>query len=250
MRTSMRLATAMAIGLVATGGAAAAETTVKTSYGAFTFDTYEPYDSAPTAGQGTNKNAGVDAIISFLPDISSSDDIKIVQLYNYDPTQYPNQRAEDRATVTGWTVDTTNQSIPWYGVRDDGTAKEADIRRTNATEAWKKEFKRSMDPVIFKLGYKREGTSRATPAMLSDIPRWAPARVGTQYTVRLVTIAVDVEHSMYLGGVEWGFDIAADGKLTARTPKLAFKANPSGDYLKALTNWNAQSGNTAVPVPP
>ncbi|VWC63970.1 hypothetical protein BLA50215_00008 [Burkholderia lata] len=218
-------------------------TTIQTSGGEFEFAVYAPYNSNPTEPVGGRINAGVDTALWFRADLDS-DNVRLVQLIR-PQGQWINDRERARA-ANGWSLD-SNSLSPWYGTNDQGALRPIRDLTPNITPQLRDWIKQNGIQTSSGPGSRRgKGYQRA---WIVDIPRHMAARVGELVQVRLVTIAVDVQHSAFLGGVEWGFNLSEPGVVTVAPAKLAFKVNPAGDYLQALDNWNLQAGNTPLVLP-
>ncbi|WP_244102370.1 hypothetical protein [Burkholderia ambifaria] len=218
-------------------------TTISTSGGEFEFAVYAPYNSSPDEPVGGRINVGVDTALWFRAD-RDSDNVRLVQLIR-PQGQWINDRERERA-ANGWSLD-SNSVSPWYGTNDLGAPRPIRDLTPNITPQLRDWIKQSGVQTLSGAGSRRgKGYQRA---WIVDTPRHMAARVGELVQVRLVTIAVDVQHSAYLGGVEWGFNLSEAGVVTVASAKLAFKVNPAGDYLQALDNWNQQAGNTLLVLP-
>ncbi|EDT01197.1 hypothetical protein [Burkholderia ambifaria] len=218
-------------------------TTISTSGGEFEFAVYAPYNSSPDEPVGGRINVGVDTALWFRAD-RDSDNVRLVQLIR-PQGQWINDRERERA-ANGWSLD-SNSVSPWYGTNDLGAPRPIRDLTPNITPQLRDWIKQSGVQTLSGAGSRRgKGYQRA---WIVDTPRHMAARVGELVQVRLVTIAVDVQHSAYLGGVEWGFNLSEAGVVTVASAKLAFKVNPAGDYLQALDNWNQQAGNTSLVLP-
>ncbi|WP_186172828.1 hypothetical protein [Burkholderia gladioli] len=218
-------------------------TTIDTSGGEFEFAVYAPYNSNPNEPPGGRINVGADTALWFRAE-RDSDNVRLVQLIR-PQGQWINDRERDRA-ANGWSLD-SNSLSPWYGSNDQGVPRPIRDLTPNTTPELRAWIKQNNIQTLSGAGSRRgKGYQRA---WIVDTPRHMAARVGELVQVRLVTISVDVQHSAYLGGVEWGFNLSEPGVATVSSAKLAFKVNPAGDYLQALDNWNQQAGNTPIVLP-
>jgi hypothetical protein len=53
--------------------------------------------------------------------------------------------------------------------------------------------------------------------------------------------ALNVTNGKYLGGITWGFDASAAGKVTKKNVEVFSMNNPTGEQAQALTKWNEQA---------
>ena len=68
-----------------------------------------------------------------------------------------------------------------------------------------------------------------------------PRKAGKTFTCDAHLYAVDIEHSGYLGAIKWGYQIAADGKVTKNALVMSSEGAPTGFQRRAVEKWNEQS---------
>lgn len=181
-------------------------TTISTSGGEFEFAVYAPYNSSPDEPVGGRINVGVDTALWFRAD-RDSDNVRLVQLIR-PQGQWINDRERERA-ANGWSLD-SNSVSPWYGTNDLGAPRPIRDLTPNITPQLRDWIKQSGVQTLSGAGSRRgKGYQRA---WIVDTPRQMAARVGELVQVRLVTIAVDVQHSAYLGRRGVGLQSVGGGR--------------------------------------
>jgi hypothetical protein len=196
----------------------------KTNGGTFVFTKYDAYDGDP--GNDTKKSCGIDLTITFTPNEKlRSKKISFVQIMKAEkggtPYLFPNEKP--RATTAkdgdaGWAVDrVAGQKNADYQIGNDG--KEV--------------------PGWGQIGHRKSKTN-VRDATLEDTVR-LPRDAGQTFKVQATSFTLDKSHGKYLGGVSWGYEVDAAGKVTKAAEAIQSMGAPGGIQKKALKRWNKQA---------
>jgi hypothetical protein len=196
----------------------------QTSGGTFAFSRYDAFDSRP--GKDVWKTCGIDITVLFTPNKTVvSDRISFVQIMKVDaggaPLLFPNEKP--RATDAqdgdaGWAVDRlAGNKYADYQIGNDG----------RAVPGWG------------QIGHRNSDVRDAT---LEDGVR-LPRAAGQTFKVEATSFALDKTNEVYLGGVSWGYEVDAKGKLTRAPAAIQSMGDPAGIQKRALERWNEQAVN-------
>lgn len=198
----------------------------KSNGGTFVFGQYDAFDGDPD--KDTKKKCGIDIKILFTPAKSvASDAISFVQVMKTEkggaPFLFPNEkpRATDaKDGDAGWAVDRLagNKNAD-YQIGNDG--KEV--------------------PGWGQIGH-RKSDSDVRDATLEDGVRLT-REAGQTQKVQATSFALDKTNGKYLGGVAWGYDVDAKGKVTKAPEAIQSMGDPGGIQKRALERWNEQAKN-------
>jgi hypothetical protein len=198
----------------------------KTNGGNFVFTKYIAYDQDP--GNDTKKSCGIDITITFKPDKAvRSDQISFVQIMKAEkggtPLLFENEKpraTEAKDGDAGWAVDRLDQNKNAdYQIGNDG--KEV--------------------PGWGQIGHRKSDVDFRC-ATLEDGVR-LPRNAGQTFKVQATSFALDKTNSKYLGGVAWGYDVDAKGKVTKTAESIQSMGDPGGIQKRALERWNEQAKN-------
>lgn len=222
---------------------------LKSNGGEFKVTPYSEHDGDP--GNDTSKTCGVDVDITFTPaETVRSNKISFVQVMKCTkgdgkPLLFDNEKpratGKDEAgggdADEGYCVDRlAGRKSANYGENNDGTAASTTI-----------------------FGSRTDKTTH-TDAWMHDAVR-LPRASGKTFSCDATAFALDNTNGKYLGGVKWGYDVDAKGKVTKRAASIGSMGDPAGVHAKALEKWNEQAQNKdtskrnhadqkKVPVPP
>ncbi len=197
--------------------------------GDFVMTQYNEFDGDP--GNDTAKTCGVDITITFTPAKTlRSDKISFVQIMKAErggsPLLFANETP--RATTAaqgdaGWAVDrVANQKNADYQIGNNG----AEV------------------PGWGQVGHRKSDTD-VRDATLIDKVR-LPRSAGQTFQVQATSFALDKTNSKYLGGMAWGYDVDAKGKVTKKNAVRKSIGAPSGIQKSALEQWNVQAKDADV----
>lgn len=197
--------------------------------GDFVMTKYDAYDGDP--GNDTAKNCGIDLKITFTPAKTlRSEKISFVQIMKAErggsPLLFANEKP--RATTAaqgdeGWAVDrVANQKNADYQIDNSG----AEV------------------PDWGQIGHRRSDADYRDATLIDEVR--LPRSAGQTFKVQATSFTLDKTNSKYLGGVAWGYDVDAKGKVTKKNAVRQSIGAPSGIQKSALEQWNAQAKNADV----
>ena len=199
---------------------------LRTDGGEFEVTNYDETDS--DKDHDTDKDVGAKIDIHFNRASIRSDKISFIQIIkpieNDRPGLFPNEAA--RATPSGWTVDRLQgMRSPNYGEQNPVPPATTGLPNSNA---------------IFG---KRTSNTDFIKAFMHDAYNVSRSR-GKTSSADAKAFALNVTTGKYLGGITWGFDANAAGRVTKKNAAVASMNNPTGDQAAALTKWNEQADFT------
>jgi hypothetical protein len=197
---------------------------LKTDGGEFEVKNYKETDT--DKDNDTDKTVGAEIDIHFTPGVSiRSQKISFIQIIkpieNDKPGLFENEKA--RATRGGWTLDRLkDRRSPNYGENNPVPPAVTGLAGSNT---------------IFG---KRTSNTDFIKAFMHD--GYSVTRLkGKTSSADAKAFALNVTNGKYLGGITWGFDAGADGKVTKKNPAVFSMNNPTGEQAQALTKWNEQA---------
>lgn len=202
---------------------------LRTDGGEFEVTNYDEIDT--DKDHDTDKNVGAKIDIHFTPGASiRSQKISFIQfikpIENDRPGLFENEKA--RATPGGWTLDRLQgRRSPNYG--EDNPVPPATTGLAAST-------------TIFG---KRTSDTDFVKAFMHDAYNVTRNR-GKTSSADAKAFALNVTTGKYLGGITWGFDAGADGRVTKKTAAVFSMNNPAGEQAQALAQWNRQAGFTGA----
>ena len=202
---------------------------LRTDGGEFEVRNYNETDT--DRNNDTDKNVGAEIDIHFTPGVTiRSDKISFIQIIkpieNDRPGLFENEKA--RATRGGWTLDRLQgRRSPNYG--EDNPVPPATTGLAGGN-------------TVFG---KRTSNTDFHEAFMHDAYNVSRNR-GKTSSADAKAFALNVTNGKYLGGITWGFDANAAGRVTKKTVAVFSMNNPTGEQAGALTQWNAQADFTGA----
>lgn len=197
---------------------------LKTDGGEFEVKNYKETDT--DKDNDTNKNVGAEIDIHFTPGEGiRSQKISFIQIIkpieNDMPGLFENEKV--RATPGGWTLDRLKgRRSPNYGEDNPVPPALTGLAGPNT---------------IFG---KRTSKTDFTKAFMRDAYNVTRLK-GKTSSADAKAFALNVTNGKYLGGITWGFDANAAGKVTKKNVAVSSMNNPTGEQAQALTKWNEQA---------
>jgi hypothetical protein len=197
---------------------------LRTDGGEFEVKNYKETDT--DKDNDTDKDVGAEIDIHFTPGVSiRSEKISFIQIIkpieNDKPGLFENEKA--RATPGGWALDRLKgRRSPNYGENNPVPPAVTGLAGPNT---------------IFG---KRTSKTDFIKAFMHDAYNVTRFK-GKTSSADAKAFALNVTNGKYLGGITWGFDASAAGKVTKKNVEVFSMNNPTGEQAQALTKWNEQA---------
>jgi len=197
---------------------------LRTGAGEFEVNNYNETDT--DQDNDTDKSVGAEIDIHFTPGASiRSNKISFIQIIKPIENDMPGffENEKPRATPGGWNLDRLKgRRSPNYGENNPVSPAVTGLAGGNT---------------IFG---KRTSNTDFTKAFMHDAYNVTRLK-GKTSSADAKAFALNVTNGKYLGGITWGFDASADGKVKKKNAAVFSMNNPTGEQAKALTKWNEQA---------